>query len=202
MQYTFNNILEFCNYKKKCPFCQNKLKVVLTNFIGLTSKGFPVLNAKLKDNLFKFYIKYDDFDDSPVEGVIDPVTNILNFNLGFNQNITTDLLIESFKKVSPHLELYCSNRNCKANHRYYLATDVFLFDKLSNNDFSIRHCNLYMEAFTIKNLWIQNDWVNKSLNIFNKDNPELSALKYNNIVFDNLDKDKIINKIMMMATFS
>ena len=202
MQYTFSNILEFCNYKKKCIFCQNKLKVVLTNFIGLTSKGFPVLNAKPKDNLFKFYIKYDDFDDSPIEGVIDANSNILRFNLGVNKSLTHELLLESFKKISPHLELYCSNRGCKANHRYYLATDVFLFDKLPDNAFKIRHCNLYMEAFTIKNLWVQNDWTNKYLNIFNKDNPELAPLKYSNIVFDNLDKDKIVNKIMMMATFS
>lgn len=208
MQDNFNTIIDFYNAKKECPFCHRKLKIILTNFIGLKKGGFPLLNCKLQENLFKFYIRYDDndFEDPPVEGSIDATTNIITFkldyNVGYDVNYTTKLALESFRKISPHLESYCSNRQCKKDYRYYLSTDIFLFDTLPSKQIKIRPFNLYMEAFNINNLWVQNDWTNDCLNIFNKDNTALTPLKYSYVNLQKLDKERIINKIMMMATFS
>lgn len=201
MSNFFSTIHEFVYFPHNCLFCQNKLKIVLTNFIGIKPTGHPLLNSKLKNNSFNFFIHYDDLSISSVEGSIDINSNILSLNS--NDNWETNVAIESFKKISPHLEAYCSNRQCKAQHKYCISTEVFLIDKyLITNKFKIRPFHVYMESFNVKNLWVQNDLYNQKLNIFNRDKPEVNPLKFDIINFKELEKDKIINKILMMSIFS
>lgn len=184
---------------KKCLFCDKKLNIILSNFIGFKNNGNPILFSKLDHNIFKFNL----FNrDNAVKCSLNVKTGILTFYKS-NQDSDCEFFKNFFEKLCPHLELYCNNKKCSQLYQYYLSTDVFKFDHTKiKNKFKIKKFKLYMESFTINDFWIQNDWIRNDLNIFKKDNPDTNSITYNCINFSNLSSDKIKQKIITLVSFS
>jgi hypothetical protein len=61
---------------------------------------------------------------------------------------------------------------------------------------------MYMESFTVNDFWVQNNIMKNKLYIFIKNNPDADPIEFDRIDFDNLDKTKIIKKIMTIVSFS
>lgn len=197
----FNNIKDFISIKKTCPFCSSKLKPILTNFISTV--GMPMLKAKLENDSFKFNLKYFSKDLNIKANLnLNIIDNELSIIIDNDANIAIDWMIVKiiFENMSPHIQLICNSRKCKMS--YYLSSS-FIKSKIIDgymNYFIINPIHLNMEVFVHNNLWIQNDWKNNSLNIYsvdNKSNPIQSR-----IIDLESNKDKILNKIMMLVNFS
>lgn len=196
MQLYYNNISELLQ-NKYCPLCQQKLKVILTNFIDLSTHGFNFQKTTLKNNQFKFNVKSNNIYS--LKGYINIINNTLTLKINKLHN---NSLINLFKLLAPHIELYCSSNPCKSKYKYYAASNSLQLHYIKHNTFQIVNTQFYMESFILNNLWIQNDWINKSLNIINLNKQNYTPLKFNNIDLHSINKITLFNKILMMTTFS
>lgn len=206
MNKYFTNLDDLINYQKECAFCKNKLIPTLTNHLGL-NKGLPILNAKYKDGLFKFPIKYSAHNFNLNSDVTVNCTNnlIIFDNLEGEPYIGTTLeraALDVFMRLMPHIELYCSSKKCGL--KYYLSSDIFnLFsNETGGNTFEVSHVRLYMECLTYSGFWIQNDLVNTQSNIYVIDNPSITPITTELLDFQSLGKEKLLKRINTLVTFS
>lgn len=156
MEY-FNFIEDFIKFKQFCPFCDNKLTPLLTNF-NIYSSDFSNTNGKYKNNFFNFKLRYIT---SNLYINCSTSLNTINNKIIFDQNHNN--ICDIFDKISPHIELYCSKRSCK--FKYYIASDILKCEE-NNNSYFIKPLKLYFECFNFEKLWIQNNFQHNEANIF------------------------------------
>lgn len=196
MQFTLKKVL---SYKEECLFCNNKLNIVLSNFIGFKNNGKPILFSKLDKHIFRFTL-HDGMNKFKCS--LHCNTNVLSFEI--NEQVDDLVPVKNFfEKLCPHLELYCSNKKCASKYDYYLSTDIFKFTETKRkNKFKLLPFHFYMEGFTLNNFWIQNDWIRKDLNIYKKNDPDADPIQLHALKFNGLNEEKIIKKIMTLISFS
>lgn len=215
MKKNFINIEEFFGVKEQCVFCQSKLKIIFINF-SRAADDIPIIKAKVKDGKFCFNMKHvtNSFElDAEIE--LDIKTNVLKFFIpnmkeaDFTKVLDYWVAQQVFENLGPHVELYCSNRKCKM--KYHICTDTFKLTRQglpeelateNSNAFKIKYVRLYMESFVLSQLWVQNDWLYNSTNIFPKNNPNAEPIKTGLLDLESMSTDKIINRIKTLVTFS
>lgn len=198
MQETFQSIAEFIKIREHCVFCSSKLKPVLTNFI--LGVSIPIINAKVLNNKFSFNLlcTKESFSIS-VNVTIDIHTNILQFSILDIEEY--ELAKTVFADYKPHVKLYCPSKKCKM--KYNISSDVFRYDYTSEpSQLKVRPFMLYMESFVLDRLWIQNDWINNYMNIYSQVHFNAAPIRADLLDLEEMGKEKIINRVRTLVTFS
>lgn len=196
----FDTINEFIYHRKNCIFCKQPLIPILTNFVG-AHRGLKIsdINAKLTNDKFVFKVEYY----SPSITINTECNiNVLNNELSSeNDEFTQSLII--FDVMAPHIDLQCRNAKCKYN--YYISSTIL---KISTGDImygetvKINTLSVDMECFNLSKLWIKNDWINNTTQIFSTKNPNSIPCETQMILFDTIEQDKLFNKIKTIVNFS
>lgn len=210
MRGPFTSIKDFINIQEECVFCNRKLKCVLSSF-NSGPRSLPIFNYYIKDDKFQFDFKHTNATWQ-VNAQISIDTKYNQMTLHLIEPLQHELSTESvdhliaqkvFEDIYPYVEIYCPNRKCKM--KYTLYSDLFKFDRLDDNifTFKIKPFFLYMETFEIDNLWIQNDWLVHSLNIYSKNKTGVLPIQYSEVLnLKEMGKDKIITRIKTLVTYS
>jgi len=196
------NIADFIKIKEYCAFCHSKLNVSLTSF-NLGPFQIPLFYAKLKDNQFNFTLNQTTKMFSLSAKINLNINSKITFTIpDYTEDFDYVLIKTCFADHKPHLELYCSNKICKM--RYVLSSDLLhcsnYFDELNYD--TIKPFNVYMESFIVDKMWIQNDWINSTTNIYVKNNMEIEPLKTKILDLNKMNKEKVINRIRNIVTFT
>lgn len=191
----FPTIKDFINSQKECIFCHYSLSPILTNFLGV-HRGLKIsdLNSVLTGELFMFKVEIQSSSKKLIEDC--------SINISTNELISSNIIRASdLRCLGPHVELQCRNKQCKYN--YYVSSSILSFKLLE--DESKRYVNqiiIDMECFNIPKLWIQNDRISNLTRIFSTKEPDIPPIEIPLILFDEIEKDKLINKIKTVVNFS
>jgi hypothetical protein len=207
MNKILDNIETFINLKEKCPFCQNKLKPSLTNFV-MAADTIPLIKCRLQGEEFYFNIKHTSHSfQITAQATVNIKTNILQLQLTtpvvMEQYATDYIMAKSvFENMKPYVELYCSSRRCKM--KYHMCSDIFICLKRedSYSSFYIKPFSAYMESFVTGDYWVQNDWINNSANIYNRNKTDSDPIRTHILNIESMGKEKVINRIKTLVTFS
>lgn len=216
MEESFEYISDFIKCRELCIFCKTPLRPTVTNFIGTDGNGSAIICANLEDGKFSFSFEHIGSSyqlESNV--VIYPDKNTLEFSFVPNTSAiipNIDLLPMSFTdeyvirqnidNVKPYIELVCINEKC--NMGYHLCSDSFKLTKIgaAKSIWHIAPLKLFLESFKTKTLIVQNDWLEKTTRIYSSKNEDADPIKYPLIKFEDMDKDKLLNRIQLLVTFS
>ena len=207
MNHIFDNIDAFISHKDKCPFCQNKLRAALTNFV-MSADTIPIIKCRIDNGQFHFNIKHTSHSfHISAEASINTQDNILQLQ------ITTHIVLEQFAKdyimaksvfenMKPYIELYCPSRKCKMKYR--MCSDIFVCLKIEGkySSFKIKPFPVYMESFVTGDWWVHNDWINESTSIYNRNKTDSEPIRTGIINLESMGKEKVINRIKTLVTFS
>jgi hypothetical protein len=201
----FKTILDFTKFKKNCVFCQTPLRASLTNFIGVRDSGIPIINSHLKDGTFDFVINHTtDSYSVEVDAVVEARSNIVLLTCKPTDTPSVDeyIAIQVFDGLRPHIDMYCANKSCKM--KYHLSSDYFKLVKVSNvkSAWEIKPISLFLEGFQTKTLFIQNDYSHSFTYIYSLKNENADPIKTSLIDFSSMDKEKLLNRIQLLVTFS
>jgi hypothetical protein len=197
-------IIDFLKCRESCFFCGSRLKCRLSNFIGIGDNTLPIINAPLKDSKFLFDISYT----SPTftikaEGAIDSRTNAMifimkSFDTG-TPNLDETFVKQVFIDMKPHIQLYCPKKKCP--YQYTVASNFFHAGTIKHG-WLILPFKMYYESFVLGNLWIQNDYANNCTNIHSRSKEQADPLIVPLQDFELMGKDKLVNRIRTLVTFS
>lgn len=214
MNTEYKNIAEFIGYKQVCPFCNQSLKPLLTNFLLFENK-LPVFNSKIKDNSFIFNIRYTSISANiKAKGAININTNELTFDIDsssdYDGSVDYVKMIEVFEHLKLHIQLECSNKSCGMD--YYCCSNVFSCERAKKewgggyynfgSNTRIKPFLLYFDACNIDKYWIQSDSIYNVTRIISTANPVTTPVTTPFIKFDSLDKEKFKKRILTIITFS
>lgn len=197
-------IIDFLKCRESCFFCGARLKCRLSSFIGVGDNTLPIINAPLKDNKFVFNISHTAPTFSiKAEGAIDIKTNAMIFIMK-SFDTETPRLDESFIKqvfvdMKPHIQLYCPKKKCP--YQYTVASSVFHAGTIKHG-WLILPFKIYYESFVLGNLWVQNDYANNCTNIHSRSKEQADPLIVPLQDFELMGKDKLVNRIRTLVTFS
>lgn len=206
----YDNIKSFAETRHTCPFCQTKLAVTMTNFTE--SNSGEVIMSWMKNEIFEFDIRNSRSSDLEIKAhvTVSAQHNTVSFKLDNNidnELLDTELIYNQlvrtlFDDLKMHIELVCVNSDCDTG--YYLASLPIYTKALSGKSgvFQFFNPEIYMEAFSFKKFWIQNDWDENKLRVFNKEKSESIPLVFDIIEFDSMPKDKLIYRLTTMVNFS
>lgn len=213
---TFENIRDFVQIKQHCIFCKTPLRSILTNFEGFGKNGIPLLNAPIGHDKIDFNVSKTTATYSiQADGAIDIRTNALVFDVTAPYNIpylapggdvreAEPTACDVFLDMKPYVQIYCPSKSC--NMDYAISSGVFTLQRVhhksKNFSWMIKEFNLWMETFTSGSLWVQNDWMHNSTNIYSRNNPDADAISVPLIDFESMNKDKLITRIKTLVTFS
>lgn len=202
-----STIHDVIKYRENCVFCNSKLKTILTSSLSFSS-WLSSLRVKYQNNEFNFKLKYNSATiDLTADARIDAVNNFLFFDKLLQSPYPEEKLQQQaawvFNSIAAHTESFCPSRRCGLN--YYFSSNFFtLVDNFDakTNQYTIAPVFLDRECINIKGFWVQNDLVKNKTNIYYTNDTSSEPITIDLINFDNLTKDKIINKIKMVVTFS
>ena len=224
MRQTFNNIAEFIDHKKFCPFCKSSLKPKLTNF-ELFQNKLPLLNSKIKDNKFIFDCKLVSFRNTIVAvGYLDIITNEIEFEikeescyedvslesgLCEKHGISYQHMIEVFEHFKPNIQLDCKNKSCKMD--YGCSSNVLTCERASerwaghyhnySNHTRIKPFLAYLDTCSFDKYTVQNDHIYNKTRIYSTAKLETDPVEIPLISFESFDKDKLKTRISTIITF-
>lgn len=207
----FANIVEFAKFRKECLFCQQPMRVVLTNFVGLKDSGIPVIKAPLVDEKFNFYIEHTTPRfNIKADVVVDANANVLlfdNFTNGELPAIDEYVVRQAFEDYRPYVELYCTNKRCGL--MYHLWSESLKLKKIPSvkGAWQIEPLVLILEGIKVKhyvvhNMWNHNMWDQDKTYIYTTRNPDAQPIETPRIDFTTMDKIRLTNRIQMIVTFS
>lgn len=203
-QFDFPSILEFTKAKEKCLFCGIALRASLTNFIGVHKNGLPYLNVTIDRARFPFEIKHTTQSyDVRAQCVIDIVTNkmVLTVPDSNTPSIDQQVAKQAFIELKPHIELHCPNQKCK--NRYTLSSYILDAQKIPGTvAWQIPPLKLFLESFKTNKLVVQNDWIKRDTNIYSIANEDADPIKVPFMDFEAMGKDKLLNRVQTLVTFS
>jgi hypothetical protein len=212
MQSIYHNIDQLIKYRDKCIFCQTKLKTILTNHINF--KNVPTLSSKFKADQFEFSLTYNAANmDFQVDLRLDAVNNFLVFDKPIvSEHYEKGLceyfhvfeqVIRTFNDLRIHTETYCPSRKCGLKY-YFSSINFYIWNatELPDKKCLIPHIQLSDECFNVGNYWVQNTIYDDKTNIYSTKHPDKDPIIQDLIDFSSLDKDKLLNKIKMLITFS
>jgi hypothetical protein len=201
----YGTIQDFIKIKEQCIFCFQPLSPILTNLFGHRAPSIPEIVSHLYNNQFQFRLKYDgDFSDFDVSATINIEDNRFSYYHGGYSNIRDGAVGDVFTSMKPYVELVCENKECKMG--YYLQSEFLWVER----DNSIRSVGILSEAFVLDQWWISNNYNNltpytctsifsRTHKIVGQANPPVICPR---IDFEAISKEKLINKIRTIVTFS
>lgn len=201
MSDLYPSIAEFIKCKERCFFCDGALKYRLTNFMGVAN-DLPIINAPIIDNTISFPVDCTTASfDLKAEGKIDIRTNALVFLLKEHGTPSIDDLLakNTFLSFKPHIQLYCSSKQCK--HQYTIASDTFKAGQIKHG-YLILPFKLYYESFVSGSLWIQNDYIQHKTNIFTRNKPDADPITSSLLDFEAMGKTKLLTRVKTLVVFS
>ena len=206
----YENIKSFTEIRRTCPFCQRELVITMTNFTE--ARSGDVIMSFMKDGLFEFKIRNAPSNDLEIKAhvIVNTQYNTVSFKIDGsidNELLDTELIYNQlvrtfFDDLKMHVEVVCNNSDCDTG--YYFASLPLYTKALSGKGgvFQFFNPELYMEAFSFKKFWVQNDWDENKLRVFNKEKSDSIPIEFNIIEFDSLPKEKLIHRITTMVNFS
>ena len=216
MEDNFKSISDFIKFKEHCIFCKTTLRPTVTNFIGTDGNGSAIICANLEDGKFSFPFQHVGSSyqlESNI--VIYPDKNTLEFSFIsstssivpnahlFPMSLTDEYVIrQNIDNIKPYIELVCINEKC--NMGYHLCSSSFKLTKvgIAKSIWHIEPLKLFLESFKTKTLIVQNDWIEKVTRIYTLKNEEADPIKCQLIDFEGMDKDRLLNRIQLLITFS
>ena len=171
----------------------------------------PHINAKVKNGMFVFDIKYTSASqDINATGTIDIHTNELKFDIHQTEdNIHYTDVVLVFEGLKPHIQLRCDNKKCKMN--YYYCSNSLVCERASKRwnghyynyaDYTrIRPFLSYYEACNIDKYWVQTDNIYGMTRIISTANPDSDPITIDPINFSSFDKDRLKTRILTIVTF-
>jgi hypothetical protein len=205
VQKQFSNIWGLIGSKDKCVFCQGVLSARLTNFLGIKKNGSPIINVQIKSKITPFHFAHTTASyDIQMECSLNADNNEVSFvPVSTSSTPTIDQLVaeQAFEELCPHIELYCSNKNC--SYGYYLSSSIFTLDYACGvGPKRLMPIKLYMEAFQTPSLFIQNDLIREELNIYVLDNESAKPIKSSMIDFETTSPDQALARVSMLVNFN
>lgn len=182
------------------------MRVILTNYVGLTTSGIPIIKAYLKGNQFEFAIDHTTPEFRiTADVIINAEKNVLlfdNYTNGELSAIDEYLVRQTFEDYRPHIELYCSNQKCGLS--YHMLGQWMRLTKIPSvkGAWSIQPFGLMLEGIRIRNHVVHNDWDNKTTSIYSRNNEDAEPLQFPMVDFSAMDKERLINRIQTLITFS
>lgn len=187
-------------------FCQKSLRVCLSNYLNPRANDtLPVIDATMQNNRFDFEIRHTTaLYDIKAEAMVDASTNSLVYLVptdaetpGLDQHVVNQAL----KELRPHIELLCNNAKCK--HRYSLSSYTLTSQRRNDvNAWTIGPVKLFLETFRSGKYIVQNDWIKGDTSIYLYDNDAVEPIKTPIIDFEEMGKDRLLNRIRTLVTFS
>lgn len=210
MRKKFNSIEE-CLTEKKCVFCNNSLKIKLSNNSSIFCFGannLSIFNTNFINNNIIFNFSYTTIViNTIINGSIDVTNNKITLNSS-DENLLYRDLIAIFESFQPCLKFFCENKEC--NMRYLLVSNILYCERANYktgyySNFSdytrIIPFSISIEICSIDKYLIQNDFGPDVTSIINSYNYSTIHLPYL-ISFNSMDKDKLVNRIKTIITFS
>jgi hypothetical protein len=182
------------------------MRVHLTNYIGVTATGIPIINAPLDKNKFGFNIEHTTPEFQIKANVaIDAANNSLlftNYTNGELPAIDEYLVKQAFEDYSPHIEIYCASKKCGIG--YHVAGQWMKLTKTISvkGAWVIDPFGMFVEAVKIKNYVVHNDHQDKMTWIYSRINPHAEPIVVPLVDFSTMDKNKLITRIQTIVTFS
>lgn len=215
----YANIQDFSTIKEKCIFCETKMRVHLSNFLGLRPSGMPLFNSPIKNGKITFDIdRTTDSGSLQATGVIDILTNDVSITASTDMDLSEiadrarrelyefgeqHFAALAFNQMSPHIELYCPNKKCKL--QYTLSSDIIVCRRdHSERKWTIDPFILFQETFATSTLWVQNDYFYNRTNIYPLENSNFATepIKVPLMDFNSMDKDKLLTRVKTLVVFS
>jgi hypothetical protein len=143
----------------------------------------------------------------------DGLLNLEDNNVKFNPKPVIEYLMydlqavccKNFEKLSLHLSLKCENKNC--NNNYFIASShIKCANKYIGQDnkayFNLAPIDLYMESFTVEDVWVQNLWSENITCLYSVENFDNPPIEVPLIDWNEVDELKIKNKIKTLIVLS
>jgi hypothetical protein len=197
----FETIAGFSKAKESCPFCKTPLSFQLTNYIGAFG-GLPILKEPLQNDRFLFKI-----EKRAVKSDVCLLTgsNTLmfdNFTNGELPNIDEHLVKKAFDEYSPYLELYCPNEKCDLG--YSICTHPLAVRKKHPvmGMFYVDPIKVFAESIHFDSYVVVNCWEKDTTKIYSSTNEEAKPIVLPALDFTAMGKERLINRIRILVTFS
>lgn len=182
------------------------MRVDLTNFVGITSGGIPVIKAPLKNTQFEFTLDHTTPDFRiKADVVVSAENNVLlfsNYTSGELPAIDEYLVRQTFEDYRPRIELYCPSKKCGLS--YHVLSEWMRLIKIPSvqGAWSIQPFGLMLEGVRIKNYVVHNDWHDKTTYIYSRNNQDAKPIESPLIDFSTTDKNRLVTRIQTLVTFS
>jgi len=202
----FETIADFVKCKETCVFCKTPLRTTITNYVGVSGQGIPIINAPLKNDRFEFKIKHTTPDfEAKADVFILIGQNALffdNFTNGEFPSIDEHLIKRVFEDYGPHFELYCPSKQCGLG--YFIATWPIKLKKTHPvaGMWYIEPFGMFTENVKIGNYVVANNWDTKQSCIYSRKNIDANPIKVPMVDFSATTKEKLITRIKTLVTFS
>ena len=204
----FNTIEDFVKCKETCVFCNTPLKVVVTNYVGVSGQGIPIINAPLKNDRFEFKIKHTTASFEVKADVFIFIQNNTlifdNFNNFNSQTPSVDerLVKQVFEDYGPHFELYCPSKKCGLG--YFLAGWPLKIKKNHPVEgmWYIEPFSMFTENVRVGSYVVANNWETKLSSIYSRKNIDAKPIVVPMVDFSTMNKEKLITRIKTLVTFS
>lgn len=182
------------------------MRVVLTNFIGLTDGSLPSIKAPLIDNKFSFKIYHTTSRfEIRADVIVDANANVLvfeNFTNGELPSIDEFVVRQTFEDYRPYVEIYCPNKKCGL--MYHLWGGQIKLKKVASvsGAWIIEPFNLVLEGVKVKHYIVHNIVGEKKTCIYSVRNPSARPIETARMDFSSFNKDRLTNRIQTIVTFS
>lgn len=202
----FDTIAGFTKCRETCVFCNTTLRIILTNYVGVSGQGIPIINAPLKNDRFEFKIKHTTPSFEVKSDVFISTTNnaliFENFTNGEMPAIDDNLAKQVFEDYGPHFELYCPSKKCGLG--YYIASWPIKLKKVHPvvGMWYIEPFAVFTENVKVGNYVVANNWESKLSNIYSRKNIDAKPIVVPMVDFSTMNKEKLITRIKTLVTFS
>jgi len=207
----FQSITEFVNFRKNCIFCQRPLRVSLNNFLGID--GVTSIDSVLVGRYFNFTMEYSsrytnyktkvavniDADQSTLLFDYKPDTKGDKVDVAIGEYEVK----ERFEDLNPLLVSECTSQECGMG--YYLCSNALKLPwclSTVEKIWKIGDFHVLIEGFKTKSSVIQNDMVRGETMIYSAERETDPLIVFPMIDFKSMNKERLINRIQTIVTFS
>lgn len=200
----FKSIQELLDYRGKC-FCGSEMSIRFSHFSSIrcyciAKKGKTLKNSLIFD-VTSNCVDLPDYYKVKFKFIVNIFTNKVKFIINKNSYKNDKLFCKNdflkfFDSISPRIEIYCGNKNCKID---YIVESSYL--QLSEDMKNILPFSISAELIDVDGYFIENDFH------YGKCSVGLSSgvrypIEVDNIDISNLTTSQLLRKVKMIINFS